>query len=589
MLNTIETVLQKLKFLTLVLTTSAIYFSCTDMDSIHEEYLNGETIYAGQLDTLNIRPGFYRAQLEGYTQFLGTSNQLIIEFNGETQLFPIGDNLSDIFSVIIEELEEGSYEFTVSTQDPNGNLSVSQVVAGSVVGDEFVMDQDAREVLDFSFESEGDYVNFYGNAESEYVIYTLIDYENEEDEIVNDTVFYEDNRLKLINFKPLGNMLTTSVIQSGLNGIDSIVLDPLQYTLPELPYAELNKDFIRLVNMPSDNPGTFNGANPTEYLFDGDGSSDGTDTSTYHSGPNSIPHHFTVDLGVKTDLRKLKLNLVDPTINPSNNPTQVQIWGRDNLNFAETSSSSESEFISASWQLLYEGEIDGLNEDTHSFILPPASSLMRYIRYRVTGSVGGESAQLTELTFYGENTEAIELDRTEFQLVNMPSDNPGNFYNAEPALYLWDNNSFWSGDSNGYHSGENSVPGHFTIDLGLTTQLAKAKIHYRPTSSYAGNNPTQIEIWGRENIENAETLPVFESSGNSVTSEAVLTSEFENAGWQLITSQAINGSGSDFAEFDIPAGPMSRYIRIRFVSTVEGSACQFIEMSFDGMGAFPPN
>ena len=419
MLNTIETVLQKLKFLSLAIVTSVIYFSCTDMDSIHEEYLNGETIYAGQLDTLNIRPGYYRAQLEGYTQFLGTSNQLIIEFNGETQLFPIGDNLSDIFSVIVEDLEEGSYEFTVSTQDPNGNLSVSQVVAGSVVGDEFVTDQDAREVLDFSFEPEGDYVNFYGNAESEYVIYTLIDYENEEDEIVNDTVFYEDNRLKLINFKPLGTMATTSVIQSGLNGIDSIVLDPLQYTLPDLPYAELNKDFIRLVNM--------------------------------------------------------------------------------------------------------------------------------------------------------------------------PSDNPGNFYSANPSQYLWDNNSFWSGDSNGYHSGENSVPGHFTIDLGVTTQLAKAKIHHRPTSSYAGNNPTQLEIWGRENIENAETLPVFESSGNNVTSEAVLTSEFENADWELITSQAINGSSSDFAEFDIPPGPMSRYIRIRFVSTVEGSACQFIEMSFDGMGAFPPN
>jgi hypothetical protein len=589
MLNTIEFVLQKLKFLSLATATLLVSFSCSDMDSIHEEYLNGETIYAGQLDTLKIRPGYYRAQLEGYTQFLGTSNQLIIEFSGETQLFPIDDNLSDIYSVIIEGLDEGSYEFTVSTQDPNGNLSVSQVVAGSVVGDEFVMDQNAREVLDFSFESEGNYVNFYGNAESEYVIYTLIDYENEEDEVVRDTVFYEDNRLKLINFKPLGNMYTTSVIQSGLNGIDSIGLAPLEYTLPELPYTELNKNFIRLVNMPSDNPGTFNGANPNQYLFDGDGLWDGNDINTYHSGPNSIPHHFTVDLGVKTDLRKVKLNMLDPTINPSNNPTQVQIWGRDNLNFAETSSSSESEFINASWQLLYEGEIDGLNENSHSFIIPPASSLMRYIRYRVTGSVGGESAQLTELTFYGENTEAIELDRTEFQLVNMPSDNPGNFYNADPASYLWDNNSFWSGDSNSYHSGENSVPGHFTIDLGVTTQLAKAKIYHRPTWSYVGNNPTQIEIWGRENIDNAETLPVFESSGNSVTSESVLTSEFENAGWQLITSQEINGASSDFSEFDIPAGPMSRYIRVRFISTVEGSACQFIEMSFDGMGAFPSN
>ena len=475
------------------------------------------------------------------------------------------------------------------TQDPNGNLSISQIVAGNVIGDEFISDQNPREVLDYSFEPEGNYVNFYGNAESEFVIYTLIDYENEENETIRDTLFYEDNRVKLINLKPFGSMITTSVIQSGLFGIDSIALEPLEYTLPDLPYTEINKDFITLVNMPSDNPGTYNGADPNQYLFDGDGFTEANTFNTFHSGPNSIPHHFTVDLGVKTDLRKVKLNLVDPTINSENNPTEIQIWGRDNLNFAETASSDEAQFINASWQLLYEGEIDGLNENSHSFIIPPASSQMRYIRYRVTGSVGGQSAQLKELTFYGENTEAIVLERNNFQLVGMPSDNPGNFYNANPSQYLWDNNSFWSGDSNGYHSGENSVPGHFTIDLGVTTQLAKAKIHHRPTWSFVGNNPTQLEIWGREDIDNAETLPVFESSGNNVISNPVLTSDFENAGWQLITSQAINGASSDFSEFDIPAGPMIRYIRIRFVSTVGGSACQFIEMEFRGMGAIPGN
>jgi hypothetical protein len=589
MLNKLAYILQKSKFLNLVLASSLIYISCSDMDSIHEEYLNGETIYAGKLDTLSIRPGYHRAQLEGYTQFLGTSNQIIIEYEDQMINYPIEENLSDIFSVIIEDLEEGSYEFNVYTQDPNGNLSVSQTVAGNVIGDEFILDQNPREVLDYSFESEGNYVNFYGNAESEFVIYTLIDYENEEDEIIRDTLFYDDNRVKLINLKALGIMQTTSVIQSGLYGIDSIALAPLEYTLPNLPYAEISKDFISLVQMPSDNPGTYNGANPDQYLFDGDGFSEANNFNTYHSGPNSIPHHFTVDLGVKTDLRKVKLNLVDPVINSENNPTDIQIWGRDNLNFAETPSSDEAQFINASWQLLYEGQIDGLNENNHSFIIPPASSRMRFIRYRVTGSVGGQSAQLKEMTFYGENTEAIELERSEFQLVGMPSDNPGNFYNANPSQYLWDNNSFWSGDSNSYHSGENSVPGHFTIDLGVTTQLAKAKLHHRPTWNFVGNNPTQIEIWGRENIDNAETLPVFQSSGNNVISEPVLTSEFENAGWELITSQAINGTSSDFSEFDIPAGPMSRYIRIRFVSTVDGSACQFIEMEFHGMGAIPAN
>jgi hypothetical protein len=589
MLKKLEHILQKFKFIKLVLASSLIYISCSDMDSIHEEYLNGEIIYAGKLDTLKIRPGYYRAQLEGYTQFLGTSNQIIIEFDDEMLSFPIAENLSDIYSVIIEELDEGSYEFDVYTQDPNGNLSISQTVSGNVIGDEFILDQNPREVLDYSFEPEGNYVNFYGNAESEFVIYTLLDYENEEDEIVRDTLFFEDNRVKLINLKPLGSMQTTSVIQSGLNGIDSIALEPQEYTLPDLPYTELNKDFIRLVHMPSDNPGTFNGANPDQYLFDGDGSFNGVDLYSFHSGPSSMPHHFTVDLGVKTDLRKVKLNMLDPSINSSNNITEVQIWGRDNLNFAETSSSDEIEFINASWQLLYEGNVDGLNEQTSSFIIPQASSLMRYIRVRVTESVGNDSAQFTELSFYGENTEPIELDRTQFTMANMSSDNPGTFYEANPSQYLWDNNSFWSGDTNSFHSGENSVPGHFTIDLGVITQLAKAKIHYRPTWSFSGNNPTEIEIWGRQTIEGAETLPEFESSGNNVTSVPVATSAFEDAGWQLITTQQIDGVNSDFAEFDIPEGPMSRYIRIRFTSTVEGNSCQFIEMAFNGMGAIPSN
>ena len=589
MLKKLEHILQKFKFIKLVLASSLIYISCSDMDSIHEEYLNGEIIYAGKLDTLKVRPGYYRAQLEGYTQFLGTSNQIIIEFDDEMLSFPIEENLSDIYSVIIEELDEGSYEFDVYTQDPNGNLSISQTVSGNVIGDEFILDQNPREVLDYSFEPEGNYVNFYGNAESEFVIYTLLDYENEEDEIVRDTLFFEDNRVKLINLKPLGSMQTTSVIQSGLNGIDSIALEPQEYTLPDLPYTELNKDFIRLVHMPSDNPGTFNGANPDQYLFDGDGSFNGVDLYSFHSGPSSMPHHFTVDLGVKTDLRKVKLNMLDPSINSSNNITEVQIWGRDNLNFAETSSSDEIEFINASWQLLYEGNVDGLNEQTSSFIIPQASSLMRYIRVRVTESVGNDSAQFTELSFYGENTEPIELDRTQFTMANMSSDNPGTFYEANPSQYLWDNNSFWSGDTNSFHSGENSVPGHFTIDLGVITQLAKAKIHYRPTWSFSGNNPTEIEIWGRQTIEGAETLPEFESSGNNVTSVPVATSAFEDAGWQLITTQQIDGVNSDFAEFDIPEGPMSRYIRIRFTSTVEGNSCQFIEMAFNGMGAIPSN
>ena len=107
------------------------------------------------------------------------------------------------------------------------------------------------------------------------------------------------------------------------------------------------------------------------------------------------------------------------------------------------------------------------------------------------------------------------------------------------------------------------------------------------TWNYAGNNPTEIEIWGIGNLSGAETLPVFQSSGNNVVSNPVTTSSFEDAGWQLITQQTVDGANSNSAEFEIPQEEMYRYIRIRWVSTVAGSGCQFIEMTFHGMGAFP--
>ena len=141
------------KLFLFIATILVLASSCGDMDSIHQDYLDGEEVYAGKLDTLKVRPGYYRAQLEGQTQFLGNSTQIIIEYDNELEIYDIiNENISDgIYSMILPNLDERSYEFTVTTQDEIGNLSVSQVVAGSAVGDVFVSDQDPREINDFSF------------------------------------------------------------------------------------------------------------------------------------------------------------------------------------------------------------------------------------------------------------------------------------------------------------------------------------------------------------------------------------------------------------------------------------------------------
>ena len=565
--------------------------SCDDMNSIHEDYLQGEQVYAGKLDTLEVRPGYYRAQLEGQTQFLGNSNQIIIEYEDQVNVYDINEqNINNgIYSMILPDLEEKSYEFTLTTQDDIGNLSISQVVAGSAVGDVFLSDQDPREIIDFTFENDGTYANFFGNAQSENVIFTIINYENEFDEITVDTLFFEQNRKKLILFKPNGNLTTTSVVQSGLNGIDSIALAPLSYSMPDLPYSQINKNYMRLVNMPSDNPGNFNGADPNQYLFDGVTSWGGDDTFTYNSGPNSIPHHFTVDLGVRTNLRRIDLNMVNPDIDASSNATHVQIWGRDNILFAETEASDENMFTNAGWALLHEEEINNSFDGMASLSIEPLNALKRFIRVRTTGSVGGQEVKFTELTFYGEDTQPISLDKSLHNLENMPSDNPGTFYGANPSLYLFDNNTFYFNDTNTYHSGENSIPGHFTIDLGVSTYLSKVNFNFRPNWSFSGNTPNQLEIWGREDLSDAETLPAFESSGNSVISEPVSTASFEDAGWILLHTESLDGSNTNDIELNFNSEQKSRFIRIRYTSTVGESACQFTELEFSGNGSFPIN
>ena len=574
----------KANLLIFLLVFPLILLRCGDIESIHEQYLNGETIYAGRLDTLTIRPGYYRAQLEGYTQFLGNSNQVIIEFNGITQTFDISND-EEIYAAILSDLQEESYEFSVITQDPDGNLSVPQFVAGFAIGDEFVSDQDPREIIGYGFDPDGNYVNFSGNAESEYVLFTTIDYENEANEIVRDTAFFEDNRLKLIDFKPLGSISTKSYIQSGLNGIDTIPLPSTEYTMPDVPYSELDKSFFQLVQMPSDNLGTYNNANPELYLFDGDGAWTGDDTFSYLSNPGDMPHHFTVDLGVMTTLRKVKLEMPTPSSSAQNNATEVQIWGRNGLEFAETSSNTDAAFYNAGWLLLYEGVMDGEAMASNSFLVSPANQV-RYVRYRVLSTVGNTNSQLTEMTLYGQDSEPLVHDKSLFSMALMPSDNPGTSYGGNPSNYLWDNNGFWSGnDAYGYHSGENAVPGHFTLDLGVTTQLSKCKLHFRDPNNFSGNNPTQLEIWGRPTLEGGETLPVFQSIGNAVLSDPVTTESFENAGWQLLVNQSINGGNTQVTEFDIPNGPSSKYIRLRYTSTVGNQAFQLIEMEFSGYGA----
>lgn len=551
--------------------TAAI--GCSKMDAMHEEYLDGENIYAGKLDSLVAYSGYKRVKIVGLTRYLGNSNSCTVQWEDRSEEFSIADANSENFEFIVDALDERNYEFTIYTTDVEGNKSILQTCKGRAIGDNFKESQSPRRVTGFDFKDEGTFINWAAREESEFVIFTDLMYETNEG---MDTVrvLPEDSKILLANWKPLGKLEMISAVKSGDFGFDTIYLDKVESKLPPPPYSELDKQFFSLVRMPSDNKGDSYGANPVAYLFDGDGSWKNSDQFGYHSGENSIPHHFTIDLGVKAKIRKCKLDLRDPNNYSGNNPTKVELWGINDISNAETASSDPTEFESKGWTLLFRGDIEGEFNQSVSFDVDPADAV-RYVRYRVVSSVGNSGAQLTEMTFWGQDVEPVELDKANISLVRMESDNKGDSYGADPVTYLFDGDSSWRGsDQYGFHSGENSIPHHFTIDLGCVTTLGKCELGLRDPGNYNGNNPTEVEIWGIADISEAET-----------TSEDA--DEFKAKGWQLLSKTIVDGANNQKVSFDIEKGPEVRYIRYKVLSSVGGSGAQLTEMTFWGFGPKP--
>jgi hypothetical protein len=319
--------------------------------------------------------------------------------------------------MIVDNLEERSYEFKVTTNDSYNNQSVIQIIKGRSLGDVFKNSQKARRA-EINYSISGLFLNWADQTEAIFVAYTTVKYENTDGGTSTVIVKADDLKTELINWKRTGRLEIISTIGSP-DAFDTIDLDPVVTTLPEQGIFLLDRTNIQLAKMTSDNPGTFgaffNMGNPVLYLFDGDETYKG-DTYGFHSGPNSIPHHFTIDLdkkvsGIKYEVRKCRLGLkaLKNSANVAtnqNNPTQIQIWGRTDLNGAETTSETDAEFLSKGWIKLYDGPVDGGTKQIVEFDIAASNLKVRYLRYKVLKTFGdgitsSATAQLTEMTFYG--------------------------------------------------------------------------------------------------------------------------------------------------------------------------------------------
>ncbi|WOD44137.1 DUF4998 domain-containing protein [Hwangdonia lutea] len=154
--------MKKIKYYILPLTLMLFFgfYSCNDTYEFHEKYIqDGEIIYATKVDSLTTLAGDGRIKISGYLTKGFTIEEITVFWDkGEnSQTFPYtkSQNDTDLIELIVTGLEEKSYEFDVYSKDADGNESVKVTVFGTVYGETYRSNLEARGVNSFTYNSDG--------------------------------------------------------------------------------------------------------------------------------------------------------------------------------------------------------------------------------------------------------------------------------------------------------------------------------------------------------------------------------------------------------------------------------------------------
>jgi hypothetical protein len=134
--------------------------SCTDTFEVHEKYLqDGEIIYTSKVDSLETHSGNNRVKITGYLTNAFAVNEITVFWNkgkdSQTFSYTKSANETDFIELIVEDLEEQSYEFDVYSKDSNGNRSIKITTFGTVYGEVYLSNLEARAINYFKSGGDG--------------------------------------------------------------------------------------------------------------------------------------------------------------------------------------------------------------------------------------------------------------------------------------------------------------------------------------------------------------------------------------------------------------------------------------------------
>lgn len=372
--------------------------SCSKDATSYQEYLdNKEKIYPGFPNAIGAASGNYRVKLSWTPSPDPTVDKYRIFWNnGADSLEVPAGSPSLKVEVMIPNLVEYNYSFTVYSYDQKGNKSVPVSLNNvKVYGDSYKASLTNRFLNTTTpYELDGADLTLHFmepdtiNTETS-IIYTQV---NGTERTLK--LLPEASSIKLENYKTGTTVKYQSSYIPVRGAIDTF--HPAEFSVLANIKAPLNKALFREVKLSND-VGVYTGETSLSQLWNGNTSP--TDyPSIFHSNTMNLPHYMTIDLGQSyTGLSDFEIM---GRSSGYHNPIEFEIWGIDDLAAAPLVLPYTG--TGKNWTLLKRVVRTGDGVAPYRVELDPTTANIRYIRLKIikVASNSTNTSNFSEITFW---------------------------------------------------------------------------------------------------------------------------------------------------------------------------------------------
>lgn len=237
-------------------------YSCSGMlDSIQPYLDEGETIYVGKLDSLKVFSGKNRIKIQGKMMYGVNQMKCVINYRNpitlapESKEFPIvREEPREELEFLLDNMEEGQYDFSVITYDPKNNQSIPTEISAYAYGEQYQQSLTNRILRNISPEQvmgENNQPTWIAKIDwnisrGDGIVGCNIDYEQEEGGFKSIYVPVDETTTALDNFKEGGLLRYNTEYIPEEESLDKFVTEYLEMALPQKSYIGISKDLTSL-------------------------------------------------------------------------------------------------------------------------------------------------------------------------------------------------------------------------------------------------------------------------------------------------------------------------------------------------------